>query len=175
MLVNNYLKTEIKYALLSAIALVIWVSAEHLLGFNTTKMEIGQYTRPIIAIAAFVFLFFGIREKKNKEFNGQLTFMQGLKTAFFISLFYALLQGIWFAIYGQVINPDYAALSLQFKEKQLIAEGKTPQITDELAMTKMIFGNALLQFAFFIFSTTIVDTVAGAIMTLFLKTKKVKT
>jgi len=170
------LKTEIKYAVLSAIALVIWVIAEHLLGFNTTKMEVGQYTQPIIALATLIFLFFGIREKKNKELNGQLTFMQGLKTAFYISFFYALLQGIWFAIYSGVINPDYATLSLHFKEKQLIAEGKTlQQISDELAMTKMIFGNALLQFGFFIISTTIIDTIVGAIMTLFLRTKKVKT
>ena len=167
------LKTEIKYAILSAITLVIWVTAEHLLGFNTTKMELGQYTRPIIAIAPFIFLFFGIREKKNKELDGQLTFMQGFKTAFFISLFYALLQGMWFAIYSGLINPDYAALSLQFKEKQLITEGKTPQqISDELAMTKMIFGNALSQFTFFIISTTIIDSISGAIMTLFLRTKK---
>lgn len=167
------LKTEIKYAVISAITLVIWVTVEHLLGFNTTKMDKGEYTRPIIAIAVFIFLFLGIREKKNKELGGQLTFMQGLKTAFFISLFYALLQAIWFAIYGGIINPDYAILSLQFQEKQLIADGKTPQeITDELAMTKMIFGNALIQFAFFIFSTTMIDTIVGVIMTLFLKTKQ---
>src|SRR5205085_6083836 len=120
-------------------------------------------------------LFFGIREKKRKGLNGHLTFMQGLRTVFFISLFYAILQGIWFAFYSHIINPDYSMLSLHFKEKQLAAEGKTPQqISDELAMTKMIFGNALLQFVFFIFSTTIIDTIVGAIMTLFLKTKNEK-
>jgi hypothetical protein len=172
----HHLRTEIKYAILSTIALVIWVTAEHLLGFNTTKMDIGEYTRPIIGIVSFIFLFLGIKEKKNKELGGHLTFSQGLKTVFYISLFYGLFQGIWFAVYGGVINPGYASLSLQFKERQLIAEGKSPQqIADELALTKMIFGNALLQFAFFIFSTIIVDTIVGTIMTLFLKTKKIKT
>ena len=170
------LKTEIKYAFLSAIALVIWVMAEHLLGFNTTKMELGEHTRPIIAIVTLIFLFFGIREKKNKELHEQLTFKQGLKTAFFISLFYAVLQGIWFAIYGGIINPDYGTLSLQFHENQLIAKGKTPQqISDELAMTKLIFGNPFLQFGFFIIFTTIIDTLVGAIITLFLRTRKIKT
>src|SRR5205085_7364836 len=118
---------EIKYAVISAIALVIWVTGEHLLGFTTTKMEIGEYTEPIIAIVTFIFLFFGIREKKRKGLNGHLTFMQGLRTVFFISLFYAILQGIWFAFYSHIINPDYSMLSLHFKEKQLAAEGKTPQ------------------------------------------------
>lgn len=101
------LKTEIKYALLSAVTLIVWVTAEHLLGFTTTKMEIGEYTEPMIAIAILIFLFFGIREKRNKELNGQLTFMQGLKTAFFISSFYAILQATWFAIYSHLINPEY--------------------------------------------------------------------
>jgi membrane protease YdiL (CAAX protease family) len=171
----NKLKTELKYASLSAIALIIWVTAEHLLGFNTTKMEIGQYTQPIIAIVVVVILFFGIREKKNKELNGQLKFFEGLKTAFYISLFYALLHGVWFALYSQIINPNYGELSLQFQEKQLVAEGKTPQqITEELGMTKMIFGNIVIQFAFFMISTTIINTIVGAIVTIFLRTKNDK-
>lgn len=169
------LKTEIKYAAISAIVLIIWVMAEHFLGFNTTKMEIGQYTQPIIAFAVLIFLFLGIKEKKNKILHGQLLFMQGMKTAFYISLFYALLQGIWFAIYSNYINPDYAALTLQFKEKQLIAAGKTPQqIADELSTTKMIFDNGIRQFGFFILSTTIINTLVGAILTLFLRTKETK-
>lgn len=171
----NHLKTELKYTTLSAIALIVWVMSEHVLGFNTTRMEIGQYTQPIIALVIFILLFFGIREKKNKELGGQLRFMQGLKTAFYISLFYALCQGLWFALYSQAIHPHYGELSLQFQEKQLIAEGKTAQqISDELAMTKMIFGNAVIQFVFFLLSTTIINTCVGAIMPLFLKTKENK-
>ncbi|MBD79538.1 MAG: hypothetical protein CL840_11525 [Crocinitomicaceae bacterium] len=166
------MKTEIKYSFISAIALIIWVTTEHLLGFNTTNMEMGQYTQPIIAIIVLVILFFGIREKRNKILNGHLTFIQGLKTAFFISLFYAILQGVWFALYSNIINPEYAELSMQFKTSQLVAEGKTPQqIADELAMTKKIFDGGFIQFGFFIIVTTLIDTIIGAIMTLFLKTK----
>lgn len=169
------MKTEIKYSLISAVALIIWVTTEHLLGFNTTKMEIGQYTQPIIAIVVFVILFFGIREKRNKIFSGQLTFIQGLKTAFFISLFYSILQGGWFALYSNVINPEYSTLSLLFKEKQLLAEGKTPeQIASELSMTKKIFDGGINQYGFFIISVTLIDTFIGAIMTFFLKTKTKK-
>gem|GEM_PF-3211632 len=169
---NTLMKTEIKYSFISAIALIIWVTTEHLLGFNTTNMEMGQYTQPIIAIIVLVILFFGIREKRNKILNGHLTFIQGLKTAFFISLFYAILQGVWFALYSNIINPEYAELSMQFKTSQLVAEGKTPQqIADELAMTKKIFDGGFIQFGFFIIVTTLIDTIIGAIMTLFLKTK----
>jgi hypothetical protein len=164
------MKTEIKYALISVAALIIWVTIEHLLGFNTTKMEIGQYTQPVIAIVAFVILFFGIREKRNKIFNGQLTFIQGLKTAFFISLFYSILQGGWFALYSNVINPDYSRLSLLFQEKQLLAEGKTvEQISSELSMSKKIFDGGLIQFGFFIISVTLFNTFVGLIITLFLR------
>ncbi len=166
------MKTEIKYSLVSAAALIIWVATEHLLGFNTTRMEMEQYTQPLIAIIVLVILFFGIREKRDKALNGRLTVIQGLKTAFFISLFYAILQGAWFALYSNVINPEYAELSMQFKTNQLIAEGKTPQqIADELAMSKKIFDGGVMQFGFFILITTVINTIVGFVMTLFLKTK----
>ena len=113
-------KTEIKYAGFSAIALMLWVLAEHLLGFNTTRLDIGEYTQPLIFIVVLVFLFFGIREKRDKDLGGQLTFMQGVKTAFLISVFYALLQAIWFAFYSLVINPEYGTLSIHFQESRSI-------------------------------------------------------
>ena len=167
------MKTEIKYSFISAVALILWVTVEHLLGFNTTKMEMGQYTQPIIAIIVLAILFFGIREKRNKILNGELTIIQGLKTAFFIALFYAILQGAWFTIYSNIINPEYAELSMQFKTDQLVEEGKTSQqIADELAMTTKIFDGGFIQFGFFIMITTLTNTIVGLIMTLFLKTEQ---
>jgi hypothetical protein len=170
----NNLKTETKYALLSAAALVVWVMVEHVLGFNTEHMDVGQYTQPIIPFIIWILLFLAIREKKSR-FGGTLTFMQGVRTAFFVSIFYALLQGVWFGIYSNLIHPEYANLTLQFHQAQLAQEGKTPQeIEDELAMSKMIFDGGVRQFGFFIVSTTIVNTAVGAIMSLFLKTRKLK-
>jgi hypothetical protein len=170
----NNLKTEIKYALLSAAALVVWVMVEHLLGFNTGRMDVGQYTQPIIPFIIWMILFFAIRERKIR-FGGQLPFMQGVRTAFFVSIFYAVLQGIWFGIYSNLIHPEYAALTMQFRETQLAQEGKTPQeIQDEMAMSKMIFDGGVRQFGFFIITTTVINTAVGAIITLFLKTRKLK-
>jgi hypothetical protein len=168
------LRTETKYALLSAATLVVWVMVEHILGFNAEHMDVGQYTQPIIPFIIWVLLFFAIREKKT-GLGGTLTFMQGVRTAFFVSLLYALLQGAWFGIYSNLIHPEYANLSLQFHETQLAQEGKTPQeIQEEMAMSKMIFDGGVRQFGFFIVSTTLINTAVGAIMSLFLKTKQLK-
>ena len=168
------LATETKYALLSALALVVWVMVEHVLGFNTEHMDVGQYTQPIIPFIIWILLFIAVREKKN-QLGGQLTFMQGVRSAFFVSIFYAVLQGIWFGIYSNVIHPEYANLTLQFHETQLAQEGKTPQeIQDEMAMSKMIFDGGVNQFGFFIITTTVINTAIGAIMSLFLKTRKLK-
>jgi hypothetical protein len=167
------MKTEIKYALLSAALLVVWVMVEHFLGFNSTRMDIGEYTHSVTPLATLVLLFLGIREKRNRELNGQLTFWQGLRTAFWISFFYAILQALWFALYSNLINPEYTALTVQFKQKQLELSGKTPgQVEDELRITRMIFDGGIKQFVFFILATTATGTLVGAILTLFLKTKK---
>lgn len=68
------MKIEVKYALISTVALIVWVITEHLLGFNTTKMEVGQYTQPIIAIVVLVILFFGIRENEISSLKENLLF-----------------------------------------------------------------------------------------------------
>jgi hypothetical protein len=170
MTIKSNTGTELKYAGLSAAALVAWVMMEHALGFTTTDMETGEYTEPIIAIGVWVLLFFGIREKRNKALNGTMTFKQGLRAAFLISFFYAILQALWFAIYTNLIHPDYAMLSLEFKTGQLVAEGKTAeQINEELALTKLVFNSGWLQFGLFIISTTVINTLIGGIMSLFLK------
>ncbi|MBV9987068.1 MAG: DUF4199 domain-containing protein [Chitinophagaceae bacterium] len=166
------IRTEVKYAFFSAVALIAWVVAEHLLGYMTTKMEIGEYTEPLIAIPVWLLLFLGIWEKKSRDLTGHFSFGKGLQTALLISFLYALLQSVWFAFYTHIINPDYATLALVYKEKQLAAEGKeAQQISDELAYTRILFRSASLQFLFFTVSTTVINTIAGAIMSFFLRTK----
>lgn len=168
-------RIEIKYALFSAAVLILWTLLEHFLGLNTTNFRAGEFTRLTIPVVVLIFLFLGTREKRNKEFNGELTFWQGLKTVFFLSLFYAVLQGFWFEIYSTLINPGYAALTLHYQETKLVAEGKTPQeIADRIAFARKIFDGGFMQYGFFFLSTTIINTAIGAIMTLFLRRQQPK-
>lgn len=169
------IRTELKYALISASALVGWVMGEHLLGFTTTRLDIGEYTKPLVVVVIYILLFFGIREKRDRDLAGSITLWQGMRTALLISVLYAVFQAVWFAIYSLVINPEYSRLLFQYQEQQMAAAGKTPQqIADGMAMARLVFGNPFIQFGFFIVSTTVVNTIVGAIMTLFLRTRRNK-
>lgn len=165
------LRIEIKYALISAVVLVIWVMGEHVLGYNSTRMEMGKYTQPIIPLIILVILVLGMRAKKISLAG--LTFGQGVKTAFLISLFYAILQGLWFTVYADLINPSYAELSRAFQEKELMAQGKSPEeIADRLAFARTLFDGGWHQFLFFLVTTPVINTIVGIIALMFLKSKR---
>jgi Protein of unknown function (DUF4199) len=120
------MKTEVKYGVLFAAIVVVYVMIEHLLGVNTTRHDIGQYTRLAGVIVPILAVFFGIKAKRDKELNGVMTFGQGVKTGFLIAVIQTTLTTIWFWFYSTVINPEYLDTMLAFERSQMLASG-TPE------------------------------------------------
>jgi hypothetical protein len=57
-----------------------------LLGVNITRHDIGRYTRLAGALCPSLLLFFGIREKRNKELHGIMTFGQDVETGLMMAV-----------------------------------------------------------------------------------------
>lgn len=140
------MKTELKYGVLFAGVVVVYVMIEHFLGFNTTRHDIGQYTRLMGILAPIIGIFFGIREKRNKDLNGVMTFGQGVKAGFWVALIQTTITTAWFLLYGNVINPEFMDTILAFEESTMIAAG-VPEatITQELDRMRSMFAFPTLQ------------------------------
>ncbi|MBI1806140.1 MAG: DUF4199 domain-containing protein [Ignavibacteria bacterium] len=119
------MKTEIKYGVIFAGIVVLYVLTEHFLGFNTTRHDIGQYTRYAGVLVPILGILFGIREKRKKELNGIMTFGQGVKTGFWIALIQTTITTLWFLLYANVINPGFLDTMLEFERSTMAAAGTT--------------------------------------------------
>ena len=98
------MKTEVKYGVLFALIVVVYVLLEHFLGINTTRHDIGQYSRLAGGLVPILGIFFGIRSKRNHELNGVMTFGQGVKTGLLIAVIQTTLTTIWFLFYSTFID-----------------------------------------------------------------------
>lgn len=97
---------EIACGVLFSVVMVVWVMLEHLLGFNTTRHDLGEYTRLAGVIIPILAIWVALKEKQSDS-TGPLTFAQGMKSALVVAAVQTVLTTAWFWIYGNVINPGY--------------------------------------------------------------------
>src|SRR5215831_1483498 len=158
----------IKYAFIVFIIMIVWTLIEHVLGYNTTNHEIGEYTRSVTAFIYWAFVVLAIlRVRKQQGYN--LTFVQGLKTGAITALVYSILATGWFALYAEVINPQYQPTLMAYERGKLEATHTTPeQIADKLKQVEMQSGGSLtsylLLFCFMFFFGFAIAVIASLIL-----------
>lgn len=168
------MKTEIKYGVLFAGIVVIYVLIEHVLGINTTRHDIGQYTRLAGILVPILGIFFGIRAKRKNELSGTISFGQGVKTGFIIAVIQTTLTTFWFWFYGTIINPQFLDTMLAFERGQMLAAGIAPDIINASVEAKRAFFTVP---KFQIFQEVLgisYGTLFAAIFSAFMRTRKPK-
>lgn len=166
------MKTELKYGVLFAAIVIVYVMLEHFLGFNTTRHDIGQYTRLAGVIVPIVGVFFGIKAKRDNELNGVMTFGQGVKTGFLIAVIQTTLTTIWFWFYSTVINPQFLDSMLAFERSQMLAAGTSPAVIEADAESKRAFFRVPYFQIFQLVLGIAYGVVIAVIVSFFLRTKK---
>lgn len=144
----------VKYGLLMTGVIAVCLFIMEVTGQNKS-FEHSPIVFFFTAIAPAIIWFFGIRAKK-KSLKGKLTFKQGLSEGFKISLVYGIASPFVFLFYYLFINPEiveYVKEVYQMKN----------------ASDAMVIGVDLgSQFV----GAVVFGTIYGAIISLFLKTKK---
>lgn len=145
---------SISLGIIASITFILWVCVEHALGYNTTKMETGEYTRLASAFLFWLFIVLTLILKKN-EVGAGLTFAQSFKAGVLMVIVYSFITAIWLAIYQHFINPDFYPLIKQFSIDQMKASGKSElQIADSMKQIEMSYnGSALSYLLYFVFSS----------------------
>lgn len=117
------MKIEIKYGLYTGIGICLWRIAEHFLGFTSTKLYIGQYSRVFAILLPIVMIPIGIREKRDLELGGTLVLYDGAKCGVAIATIYGAITAAFFFIYQTYINPEYVANLIEFERIRMVAYG----------------------------------------------------
>jgi len=117
------MKLEIKYGLYTGIGICLWRIAEHFLGFTSTKLYIGQFSRGFAILLPIVMIPIGIREKRDVELDGSLVLYDGVKSGVTIATIYGAITAAFFFIYQTYISPDYVANLIEFERIRMVADG----------------------------------------------------
>ena len=162
----------VKYGVYALLISIIWTIIEHILGYNTTNHETGQYARMLGSIVYFILVIVAIFAVRKQQ-NGSLTFSEGFKTGAIASLIYGIGITIWYALYGEVINTQFKPTLMAFERAKLEAAHATPDIiAAKMKEVDMSTGGSALSYVLLFVFMTLFGVVIAAIASLILKRAK---
>lgn len=78
-----------------------------LLGTSPENYNIGEVIGYSSIVIALLFIYFGIKNYRDKQLNGSISFWNGLKIGLLIALFPALAFALYNLVYVEFINPEF--------------------------------------------------------------------
>ena len=140
--------TAAKYGVYALLITIIWTIIEHLLGYNTTNHETGQYARMVGAFVYWLMIIIAIFSTRKQQ-GGLLSFGQGLKVAAIVAAIYSFGVTVWYCLYGEVINTQYKPTLMAFERAQLEAAHATPEaIAEKMKQVDMQTGGSVVSYLF---------------------------
>ncbi|WP_047415690.1 DUF4199 domain-containing protein [Cellulophaga sp. Hel_I_12] len=101
------IRLEIKWAMLFIVMTLLWMVLEKLVGLHSTRIDLHMYLTNLFAIPAILVYVFALKEKKKKDFKGQMTFKQGLFSGLIMTLIITLFAPLTQWIISTIITPEY--------------------------------------------------------------------
>jgi len=101
------LKLEIKWAILFALATLLWVYIEKSLGWHDEKIADHGTLTNIFAVVAISVYVFALLDKKRNFYQNQMTYKQGFVSGLIMTFFIVLLSPLSQFITSEIISPDY--------------------------------------------------------------------
>ena len=100
-------KTEIKWALIFVVMSLLWMLLEKLVGLHSTHIDKHMYLTNLYSIPAIVVYVLALKDKKKKDYNGQMTYKQGFISGLIITVIVALFAPLTQWITSTIITPEY--------------------------------------------------------------------
>ena len=98
---------EIKWAIIFAVFGLAWMYMEKLLGWHDELIEKHVYYTMLFIVPAVALTVMAILDKRRNFYNGLMTYGQGFKTGFFLTVFITILSPLTQYITSVYITPGY--------------------------------------------------------------------
>ena len=145
-------KPSIRYAVIALVITFLWMIIGHLAGWNTTRHDIGQYTRMLPMILFWVLIFVTVNQSRG--IRDRYTFNEGLRDGMLMSLIFCAGFTILIFLYQQFINPEFFETFRTYTLDALKARNATQaEIDAEIQNIERSFnGSPITYLLLFIFS-----------------------
>jgi hypothetical protein len=107
-------KTEIKWAFIFALMMLVWMLLEKLVGLHSEHIDKHSIYTNFVAIPAITIYVFALLEKRNRDYEGQMSYQQGIVSGIVMSLIITLLSPIVQLISSFVITPEFFPNAIKY-------------------------------------------------------------
>lgn len=138
-------KPFIKCGFYALLFTLVWTLLEHVLGYNTTNHEVGQFTRMIGGFAYYLFIILAVYQTRKQQ--GSLRFVQGLKAGSGTAFIYSIGVSVIYCVYGELINTQYKPTLMAFERAKMVANN-TPagEIETQMKMVDLSTGGSVTSY-----------------------------
>lgn len=156
-------KIELKWAIIFSVFSLLWILGEKVAGFHdpNRNLKLQPYVTMIILIPNLLLFYWAIREKRTKDFQGRMSFVQGFKSGLLMTGFLTILTPLVQYIISTIITPDYFDNVIQY-----VVEHN--QMTEEQAKAQFNLETYMISSTVF---TAIFGILTSALMAFLLKRK----
>jgi hypothetical protein len=115
---------EVRYGLIAGGLVCLYILSEFLLGFHTTRLDIGAYSGYGASVIPFVVYFLALRRWKFERGGGFLTIRQGVRSGLLMSMIVATVLASFMLAYNRFINPSFLDKNIEIVHQELLRQGK---------------------------------------------------
>ncbi|MCU0391309.1 MAG: DUF4199 domain-containing protein [Thermoflexibacter sp.] len=115
-------KTEIKWAFIFALMMLVWMLLEKLVGLHSEHIDKHYIYTNFVAIPAITIYVFALLEKRNRDYEGQMSYQQGIVSGIVMSLIITLLSPIVQLITSFVITPEFFPNAIKYAVEHKLLE-----------------------------------------------------
>ncbi len=162
---KNY-SIEIKWTLRFILLVLAWTIGEKFVGLHDQHIDKYAYYTNLFAVPAFLFYYLGLKEKKKEVYHNNMTWTQGFVSGVVLSFFIAILMPIAQFVIYKSITPHFFETIIEYKTKSPLL---IRHITLKDAQSYFNLKSYMIQG---VFSGLSMGIITGAIVSLFLRTKK---
>ena len=105
---------EFKWAIITTIIFLAWMTLEKQLGFHTEKIKWEPLFNILYIFPLFLLYFLALREKKIKFYNGTMNWKQGIISAIVISFIIVVFSPIAQFILHEFISPNFLTNTINY-------------------------------------------------------------
>ena len=164
------MSTTVKWGLITGMVYVIFSLLNNMLGIQPggANQGLSFLMSVLLMLVTFFTLFMGVKEKRDSEMGGYMTFGQGFKSGMGIALIAAVIAAVFTLVYMMFIDPDMGERMMDGIEEQWDKAGMAED-QREMARkwTSMMFNPPIMtafMLAYVLFWGVIKSLVASAIV-----------
>ncbi|ADQ16658.1 hypothetical protein Lbys_0917 [Leadbetterella byssophila DSM 17132] len=157
------LKMEIKWAIIFSVVGLIWMVLENVTGLHGKYIDYHMYLTNLFAVPAIYIMLRALQEKKRIDYQGNMTYMQGLLSGLIFSIFIAILSPITQYITSYIIAPEYFENAIK-RSVELGYFGTTEEAEAQFNFKNYVISGAI--------GALLMGIITSAIAMIFIRTQK---